>query len=538
MIDASVFQGRRGVWAFALGCVAVTIGVCLHIPMFMMGANMGFQLAGMPMDPGMIFGMFLIIFGILVAAYGLLPPKVGAHVAASSRITVAAPEDLKLGPAHWMLMAVLVVALIIDVMKPASLGFTVPGMIKEYQVTKQQASLVPFFALVGTTCGSVLWGVLADIYGRKASILLSAVVFVGTSICGAMPSLAWNIGMCFMMGVGAGGMLPVTYALLAETMPSKHRGWALVLVGGLGAVGGYFAASGASFLLVPHWSWRILWLLNLPTGLTLILMGGLMPESAKFLLSRGRKAEAQKVMARFGTQSHTLAAGEEDTDDTFAHHHAKHDGSEPKLWTGGLIGKTSALTILALSWGLINFGLLLWMPNELHAMHYNDKAASALLAESALIAFPTVFLCTLMYSRWSTKWAMVSMTVVTFLGLIGVWMLKAGMIANFVAPISLLIIGTNGIIAVILPYTSESYPLAFRGRATGWVAACTKGGGVFAQFLTVAALVPALGIHAPPMGATALLIMIPVAVGCALFIRFGTETRGLDLRALERPAKK
>src|ERR1700743_234775 len=103
-MDVSVFQGRRGVWDFALGCVAVTIGVLLHVPMFMMGANMGFQLAGMPMDPGMIFGMVMIIFGILVAAYGLLPPKVGDHVAAASRITVTAPEDLKLGPAHWMLM--------------------------------------------------------------------------------------------------------------------------------------------------------------------------------------------------------------------------------------------------------------------------------------------------------------------------------------------------------------------------------------------------------------------------------------------------
>ena len=145
-------------------------------------------------------------------------------------------------------MAVLVIALIIDIMKPASLGFTIPGMVSEYGVPKATASLVPFFALTGTVVGSIVWGVIADIYGRKASILLSAVMFVGTSICGAMPSLYWNIGMCFMMGAAAGGMLPVTYALLAEMMPSKHRGWALVLVGGLGAVGGYFAASGFSAL--------------------------------------------------------------------------------------------------------------------------------------------------------------------------------------------------------------------------------------------------------------------------------------------------
>src|SRR3982750_807258 len=128
-------------------------------------------------------------------------------------------------------------------------------------------------------------------------------MFVGTSICGAMPSLYWNVGMCFMMGAAAGGLLPVTYALLAEMMPSRHRGWSLVLVGGLGAVGGYFAASGFSALLQPAYGWRILWLLNLPTGLTLVILGALIPESAKFLLARGRREEARQVMARFGSQA-------------------------------------------------------------------------------------------------------------------------------------------------------------------------------------------------------------------------------------------
>ncbi len=530
MIDAKVFLDRRGVWAFVLGCVAVTIGVLLHLPMFWMGHNNGFMLAGMPMDPGMIFGMYLIIAGVGVAAYGLLPKHVAQTVEAASHIVVVAPEDAKLGAAHWKLMAALVVALIIDVMKPASLGFTVPGMIKEYHASHAQASLVPFFALIGTMTGSVLWGILADLYGRKASILLSAVVFIGTSICGAMPSLNWNIGMCFLMGLGAGGMLPVTYALMAETMPSKHRGWALVLLGGLGAVGGYFAASGFSAILVPTLSWRILWLLNLPTGLILLGLGRFIPESAKFLLARGRNEEAHAVMARFGTVSHELAKGEEDETEVvgIGHHHTLDDPvPEMRLWTPHLIGKTAALTIAALAWGLINFGLLLWMPNDLVSKGYSMGLSSKLLAESALIAVPTVFLCTFMYSRWSTKWTFVTMVCITLLGLIWVMRLESLPGANPVWPIGLLIIGSNGIIAVILPYASESYSVKIRGRATGWVAACTKGGGVLAQALSITALVPALGVAAT-------IIVAPILIALSLFVYFGTETRGLDLRHLER----
>src|SRR5207302_10655870 len=225
-------------------------------------------------------------------AYGLLPKNISQQLAASHEIVVTPPEDAPLTRAHWVLMSVLVLALVIDIMKPASLGFTIPGMVSEYQVTKATASLVPFFALTGTVVGSVIWGIIADVYGRRASILLSAVMFVGTSICGSMPSLAWNVGMCFLMGAAAGGMLPVTYALLAETMPTRQRGWALVLVGGLGAVGGYLAASGLSAWLQPMFGWRVMWFLNLPTGLVLILINIHIPESTTLLAALGRVDEA------------------------------------------------------------------------------------------------------------------------------------------------------------------------------------------------------------------------------------------------------
>ncbi|GAA0326586.1 MFS transporter [Sphingomonas oligophenolica] len=511
----STLSDRQAIWAFALGCAAVTAGVLLHLPMFLMAKGMGYRLAGMPMDPGMISGMFLIVGGVIVAAWGLLPRNLAAQRAAGENITISAPEDAVLGWAHWRLMFVLIVALIIDVMKPAALGFTVPGMVSEYGVPRSTVSLVPFFALMGTVVGSILWGVIADIYGRKASILLSAVMFVGTSICGAMPSLAWNIAMCFMMGAAAGGMLPVTYALLAEMMPNRHRGWSLVLVGGLGAVGGYFAASGLSALLQPIFGWRILWLANLPTGLTLVLLGGLIPESAKFLLARGRNKEAEAVMRRFGA---TVRRGPAMV--------AARGNGHGALTGRKLIGKLAALTVAALTWGLVNFGLLLWLPTDLVAKGYSVAVSSRLLAESALIAFPTVFLCALMYSRWSTKWSLVTMIAVTLAGLAGVLRLDLAGTGSPVLPVALLIVGSNGILAILLPYTAESFPLRVRGRATGWVAACTKAGGLLAQGLSIAALIPSMGL-------AAMIIMVPGAVALALVAWFGRETRGGDLRDLD-----
>src|ERR1035438_9941832 len=291
------FSDRRSLLAFWLGSAIVSTGVLLHLPMFWMGRNSGFVLSGMPMDAGMIWGMAFIVLGIVGAGYGLLPKTVSL---VDAHEILAPTQDAPLSAAHWKLMLVLAVALVIDVMKPASLGFVTPGMRVEYGVDRATVALLPLSALIGTAVGSFVWGALADLYGRRASILLSSVMFVGTSICGAMPSFAWNIAMCFLMGVAAGGMLPVAYALLAEIMPTRHRGWCLVLIGGTGTIGGYFATSALSALLQPYFGWRIMWLINLPIALILVLISPLLQESARFLQEMGRVQEARDTLASFG----------------------------------------------------------------------------------------------------------------------------------------------------------------------------------------------------------------------------------------------
>jgi putative MFS transporter len=90
----------------------------------------------------------------------------------------------------------------------------------------------------------------------------------------------------------------------------------------------------------------------------------------------------------------------------------------------------------------------------------------------------------------------------------------------------LLIVGTNALIAMLLPYTAESFPLRIRGRTTGTVAACSKAGGMLAQILAVMALVP-------PLALVSVIIMVPTVAALFLVAIFGKETRGRDLRDLD-----
>src|SRR3954462_3587286 len=107
MIRSSTLSDRGCLWAFAVGVVAVTAGVLMHAPMFLMGRHNHFVLAGMPIGWDMVLGMVAIVGGCGIAAYGLLPRDIAGQVASGQEIIVSPPEDAPLGPAHWGLMSVL-----------------------------------------------------------------------------------------------------------------------------------------------------------------------------------------------------------------------------------------------------------------------------------------------------------------------------------------------------------------------------------------------------------------------------------------------
>ena len=521
----SLFAQWHNTVAFWCGSAMVAIGVALHLPMFWMGRKTGFRLAGMPMDTGMLVGMGLIVLGVAAAAYGLLPRRRPDHLSHGS---IVPPEDAPLTKAHWVQIGLLAVALVVDVMKAATLGFVTPGMRIEYGLGLASIAVLPVVALTGTTVGSFLWGVLADVYGRRASILLAAVLFVGTSVCGAMPSFSWNVFMCFMMGLAAGGMLPVANALLAEIMPTKHRGWCLVLIGGIGTIGGYFATSELSALLQPFFGWRIMWLIGFPTGLILIALSPLLPESARFLLETGRIEEARQMLARYGAVLATDQSAAATHEAPRRGNRASHQ-SATRLRFLPMLGLTTALTLAALAWGFVNFGVLLWLPASLIAEGRSVGLTSAIIARSALIAVPTVALATYLYSVWSTKRVLLLAIGTTVLGLLAT-LLRTNralpFLANPLVSVSLLIVGTSGVISILMPYSAESFPVRQRGRATGWVAGCSKIGGVIAQGFAALALVPAFALAA---GA----IAIPAVASLLLVAIFGHETRSRDLRDLE-----
>ncbi|HKZ09177.1 MAG TPA: MFS transporter [Rhodanobacteraceae bacterium] len=517
--------------AFWFGCLIVAAGVCLHLPMYVMAAPMHFHLAGMEMDPEMLLGMALIPAGVLLAAWGLMPrlAQVRMTTRGGDRLHWHVADGVPLNVEHWKLVTVLVLALTIDVMKPASIAFVMPGMAHEYGIGMSRAGYLALSALIGTAVGSVAWGRLADVFGRRAAILLSALLFMGTAICGTMPSFEWNIVMCFMMGAAAGGMLPIAFTLMAETVPTRHRGWLLVALGGAGTSAGYLAASGAAALLEPTFSWRALWLLNLPTGALIVVLNRFIPESPRFLANAGLEAQARAVLARFAGSSDALVKDTVAAAAPVLEVHQPRAGLRQML-RGRHATITLALMACGLAWGLVNFGFVLWLPANLHKLGLDAGAAGTLMAQSALLAIPGIALVVWLYQRWSSFKTLVLFVALTVLALLAFAAIEvAGLRAQSftIAATVLLLIAISGVIATMIPYAAEIYPVHLRGTGSGLIAAGSKAGGILGALLGVAGVFDSFLV-------SAVVIAVPMTVAGVMLWRGGVETRGRELEAIQK----
>lgn len=510
---------------FSVGTALLAVGVTLQVPDVLERARADMAGPPMSMSPLMSLGMVCEVIGLAVAATALCrgndvqsarePARdSGREPARRKSVRLPVVEYGKFTRRYWATSAVLAMALVIDIMKPLTVGFVMPGMRREYGLSPAVVSWLLVVALIGTVVGSVLWGIIGDRYGRRTAFLLATLLFVATSACGAMPGFAYNLVMCFLMGSSAGGLLPLVFTLAAELTPGRHRGWITVLIGGIGGIGGYLAASGAAYFLEPAYGWRCLWLIGLPTGLLLVGLRGFVPESPLHLLRIGHRAEAVVVLRCYGARLSSQIASRPDAGAAFG---------GPSGTRGRLTllltrypGVTAVIGLLGLVWGLVNFGFLVLLPSHLIDQGYAADTVRGLLAHATVLAVPGLVVVVVLYGFWNRKHTLVLWTLGIAAALAGIayWSLTSGGGLALTASVGLLVLALSAVNAMLVPYSAEIYPTALRATGTGVVGATTKLGGVLGPpFMAISAVGPE-GLAAP-----ALVLAVLLLTTCALLSR-------------------
>jgi EmrB/QacA subfamily drug resistance transporter len=130
----------------------------------------------------------------------------------------------------------------------------------------QHLSWVVTAYLLASTVTGPIYGKLGDLYGRKVVLQTAIVIFlVGSALCGISQSMTELIGFRALQGLGAGGLLVTTIAVVGDIIPPRERGR---YQGLFGAVFGVSTVVGPLLggFFVDNLSWRWIFYVNLPVG--------------------------------------------------------------------------------------------------------------------------------------------------------------------------------------------------------------------------------------------------------------------------------
>lgn len=403
----------------------------------------------------------------------------------------------------------------LDAMDVGLVAYVLLALTVQWDLSRAELSWIASIGFLGMAVGASLGGLLADRIGRRQVFALTLLLY---GLATGAAALSWSVGALlvfrFLVGLGLGAELPVASTLVSEFAPRRIRGRVVVLLEAFWAVG-WTAAALLGFLLIPAgddgWRWALA-VGALPAVYAVFVRRGL-PESARFLLSRGRTGEAEEVVRGF-----EVAAGVERPRGVLVPDPAP--ATPQGLFTGPLAGRTVGLWAV---WFCVNFsyyGAFTWLPSLLFADGFTLVKSLQYTLIITLAQLPGYALSAWLIEAWGRRrtlaWFLVGSAVAALLysqaGTPGT-ILAAGMLLSFCN------LGAWGALYAVTP---EVYPTAVRARGAGAAA----GFGRIASILAPLAVPWVVGF-----GGTALVFVVfGVAFAvAALASRLLPEMRGSAL---------
>jgi EmrB/QacA subfamily drug resistance transporter len=203
----------------------------------------------------------------------------------------AAPPGTSPGPAaaahaaRWVVLAVTLSAIFMQMLDTTITMVALPSLQSDLGASFAEIQLVVAVYSLAFACTLVTGGRLGDIHGRRKVFLIGMLGFtIASALCGAAPSATFLIASRVLQGMCSGLMFPQVLSIIQVTFSTKERPKALAMYGasvGLGTVLGPVLGGWLIHLDILSTDWRAIFYVNLPVGLTALLLGlAKIPESS------------------------------------------------------------------------------------------------------------------------------------------------------------------------------------------------------------------------------------------------------------------
>ena len=430
---------------------------------------------------------------------------------------------------HWKLLFASGFGWMFDAMDVILISFLLAPIGKEFKlgpttlfgiIPASQVGLVVSAGFVGMFVGAAVSGRLADRYGRKAIFQITLLIFCLGSILSALaPSYETLLLARIVTGLGLGGELPVVSTLMSEFAPRASRGRMVSLLESFWAYG-TIAAGLIGVFVLPSFGWRGAFLVGAIPAVYIAYIRRALPESPRYLASRGLMNEADAVVRQVEREGGAPLI-------SVARSVAPPPG--PKvgmgdLWRAALGRRTLMLWILWFGIVFTYYGIFTFIPSLLVARGLTVSQSNEYFFLSTFAQVPGYFSAAWLVERWGRKPTLVAYLLGTAVSayLFG----NAGAGTDAFIYVSLLSFFNLGAWAVVYTISPEMYPTAIRASGAGTAASVGRVGGIIGPFLTPV-LVAAYGQAA--VFAVFMVILVVIAVDVWVLAE---ETRGRSLEEL------
>ncbi len=189
-----------------------------------------------------------------------------------------------------------------------AIAYAMPVLVREWALTPAEIGFILSAGYLGQLIGAILFGSLAERYGRLRVLLFTILLFVTMDIaCLFSWSAGSMIAFRFLQGIGTGGEVPVASAYINEYIGARQRGRFFLLYEAMFLVG-LVGAGLIGYFLVPVYGWRAMFVVGLVPSTLMIPLRWFMAESPRWLAAKGRYEEADKIVSRL--EKSVMARGE------------------------------------------------------------------------------------------------------------------------------------------------------------------------------------------------------------------------------------